>query len=152
MVFMPAPKLQHCIEHFPAVHVSWCSVCLRITAYVVKVFSMAHSFISVSEKRLCGPLLYLLKNKQRPDGSFQENNPVYDTSMTVRINTCDCTSFIIIYKRLSECFLTVLTHVLWCREACKALNPECLWPHSCSLLWQRHKMLLPAKSQTSTYR
>ncbi|XP_067252456.1 complement component c3b, tandem duplicate 2 [Chanodichthys erythropterus] len=53
-----------------------------ITAYVVKVFSMAHSFISVSEKRLCGPLLYLLKNKQHPDGSFQENNPVYDTSMT----------------------------------------------------------------------
>ncbi|XP_067272244.1 complement component c3b, tandem duplicate 2 [Pseudorasbora parva] len=53
-----------------------------ITAYVVKVFSMAHSFISVNEKHLCGPLLYLLKNKQRPDGSFQENNPVYDTSMT----------------------------------------------------------------------
>ncbi|XP_067272243.1 complement C3-like [Pseudorasbora parva] len=53
-----------------------------ITAYVVKVFSMAHSFITVNEKHLCGPLLYLLKNKQRPDGSFEENNPVYDTSMT----------------------------------------------------------------------
>uniref|UniRef100_A0A673I772 Complement C3-like n=1 Tax=Sinocyclocheilus rhinocerous TaxID=307959 RepID=A0A673I772_9TELE len=53
-----------------------------ITAYVVKVFSMAKSFISVDEKHLCGPLVYLLKNKQRPDGSFQEDNPVYDTSMT----------------------------------------------------------------------
>ncbi|KAF4097806.1 hypothetical protein G5714_021814 [Onychostoma macrolepis] len=53
-----------------------------ITAYVVKVFSMAKSFISVNEKHLCGPLVYLLKNKQRPDGSFQEDNPVYDTSMT----------------------------------------------------------------------
>ncbi|XP_077082846.1 complement component c3b, tandem duplicate 2 isoform X2 [Siphateles boraxobius] len=53
-----------------------------VTAYVVKVFSMARSFISVDEKHLCGPLLYLLKNKQRPDRSFQENNPVYDTSMT----------------------------------------------------------------------
>uniref|UniRef100_A0A8C1JE12 Uncharacterized protein n=1 Tax=Cyprinus carpio TaxID=7962 RepID=A0A8C1JE12_CYPCA len=53
-----------------------------ITAYVVKVFSMAKSFISVNEKHLCGPLVYLLKNKQRPDGSFQEDNPVYTTSMT----------------------------------------------------------------------
>uniref|UniRef100_A0A8C2FS32 Complement component c3b, tandem duplicate 2 n=1 Tax=Cyprinus carpio TaxID=7962 RepID=A0A8C2FS32_CYPCA len=53
-----------------------------ITAYVVKVFSMAKSFISVNEKHLCGPLVYLLKNKQRPDGSFKEDNPVYDTSMT----------------------------------------------------------------------
>ncbi|XP_059399391.1 ophiophagus venom factor-like [Carassius carassius] len=53
-----------------------------ITAYVVKVFSMAKSFISVDEKHLCGPLVYLLKNKQRPDGSFREDNPVYDTSMT----------------------------------------------------------------------
>ncbi|NP_001093483.1 complement C3b.1 precursor [Danio rerio] len=53
-----------------------------ITAYVVKVFSMAHSFINVNEKHLCGPLLYLLKNKQGYDGTFQEDNPVYDTSMT----------------------------------------------------------------------
>nr|NP_001116778.1 novel protein similar to vertebrate complement component 3 (C3) precursor [Danio rerio]CAQ13357.1 novel protein similar to vertebrate complement component 3 (C3) [Danio rerio] len=53
-----------------------------ITAYVVKVFSMVHSFINVNEKHLCGPLLYLLKNKQGYDGTFQENNPVYDTSMT----------------------------------------------------------------------
>ncbi|XP_056125689.1 complement component c3b, tandem duplicate 2 isoform X1 [Rhinichthys klamathensis goyatoka] len=53
-----------------------------VTAYVVKVFSMAHSFIRVDKKHLCGPLLYLLKNKHSPDGSFQENNPVYDTSMT----------------------------------------------------------------------
>ncbi|XP_043079055.1 complement C3-like isoform X1 [Puntigrus tetrazona] len=53
-----------------------------ITAYVVKVFSMAKSFISINDKHLCGPLVYLLKNKQRPDGSFQEDNPVYDTSMT----------------------------------------------------------------------
>ncbi|XP_051741717.1 complement C3 isoform X6 [Ctenopharyngodon idella] len=47
-----------------------------ITAFVLKVFSMAHSFISVSERHLCGPLRYLLY-KQRPDGSFQEDNEVY---------------------------------------------------------------------------
>ncbi|TRY97834.1 hypothetical protein DNTS_014966 [Danionella cerebrum] len=53
-----------------------------ITAFVLKVFSMARPFIAISDERLCGPLLYLLKNKQRSDGSFQEDNPVYDTSMT----------------------------------------------------------------------
>ncbi|XP_016427569.1 complement C3-like [Sinocyclocheilus rhinocerous] len=52
-----------------------------ITAYVVKVFSMVKSFININDMNLCGPLVYLLKNKQRPDGSFQEDNPVYDTSM-----------------------------------------------------------------------
>ncbi|XP_059425938.1 complement C3-like [Carassius carassius] len=52
-----------------------------ITAYVVKVFSITKLFININEKHLCGPLVYLLKNKQRPDGSFQEDNPVYDTSM-----------------------------------------------------------------------
>ncbi|XP_016105892.1 complement C3-like [Sinocyclocheilus grahami] len=52
-----------------------------ITAYVVKVFSMVKSFININDKNLCGPLVYLLKNKQHPDGSFQEDNPVYDTSM-----------------------------------------------------------------------
>ncbi|XP_056613917.1 complement C3-like [Triplophysa dalaica] len=53
-----------------------------ITAYVMKVFSMANSYIIISEEHLCGPLLYLLKNKQQPDGSFKEDNPVYTTSMT----------------------------------------------------------------------
>ncbi|XP_048016621.1 LOW QUALITY PROTEIN: complement C3-like [Megalobrama amblycephala] len=52
-----------------------------ITAFVLKVFSMAHSFISVSERHLCGPLQYLLWYKQRPDGSFQEDNEVYTITM-----------------------------------------------------------------------
>ncbi|XP_036421057.1 complement C3-like isoform X2 [Colossoma macropomum] len=53
-----------------------------ITAFVVKVFSMAKNFISVDEKHICGPLIYLLKHKQLSSGAFKEDNPVYTTSMT----------------------------------------------------------------------
>ncbi|XP_030637168.1 complement C3 [Chanos chanos] len=53
-----------------------------ITAYVVKVFSMAYPFISVNEDHLCGPLQYLLNYKQNSQGYFTEDNPVFTTSMT----------------------------------------------------------------------
>ncbi|MCI4393327.1 hypothetical protein PGIGA_G00156260 [Pangasianodon gigas] len=53
-----------------------------ITAFVVKVFSMAYPFITVDKQHICGPLLYLLKHKQFLSGAFKENNPVYTTSMT----------------------------------------------------------------------
>ncbi|XP_070847577.1 venom factor-like [Chaetodon trifascialis] len=53
-----------------------------ITAYVVKVFSMAHSIIGVSEHQVCDPLLYLVKNKRLGIKGFREDNPVYSTTMT----------------------------------------------------------------------
>ncbi|XP_058238339.1 complement C3-like isoform X2 [Hemibagrus wyckioides] len=53
-----------------------------ITAFVVKVFSMAYPFIKVDKQHICGPLLYLIKHKQSRSGTFKEDNPVYDTSMT----------------------------------------------------------------------
>lgn len=54
-----------------------------ITAYVVKVFSMAHSIMGIEEQQVCDPLLYLLKNMHRPAlGIFVEENPVYTTTMT----------------------------------------------------------------------
>nr|XP_046229928.1 complement C3-like isoform X2 [Scatophagus argus] len=53
-----------------------------ITAYVVKVFSMAHSITGISEQQVCDPLLYLVKNKQQYSGKFREDNPVYSTTMT----------------------------------------------------------------------
>ncbi|KAF7688276.1 hypothetical protein HF521_014282 [Silurus meridionalis] len=53
-----------------------------ITAFVVKVFSMAYPFITVDNQNICGPLLYLLKHKQLHSGAFKEDNPVYTTSMT----------------------------------------------------------------------
>ncbi|CAL8332854.1 unnamed protein product [Lota lota] len=53
-----------------------------ITAFVVKVFSMAYSLVRVEKQQVCGALLYLLKDKQEPDGGFREDNPVYSTTMT----------------------------------------------------------------------
>nr|XP_061792030.1 complement C3-like [Nerophis lumbriciformis] len=54
-----------------------------ITAYVVKVFSMAHSVIGVDTKQVCDPLGFLVRNKlELPSGSFVEDNPVYSTTMT----------------------------------------------------------------------
>lgn len=61
----------------------YCNV--RITAYVVKVFSMAHSIIGINEQQVCDPLLYLVKNKFRHrEKIYVEDNPVYSTTMTVR--------------------------------------------------------------------
>ncbi|TKS68660.1 Complement C3 [Collichthys lucidus] len=53
-----------------------------ITAYVVKVFSMAHSITGINKQQVCDPLLYLVKNKHRSYGVFVEDNPVYSTTMT----------------------------------------------------------------------
>lgn len=53
-----------------------------ITAYVVKVFSMAHTITGINEQQVCDPLLYLVKNKYRLNGDFVEDNPVYSTTMT----------------------------------------------------------------------
>ncbi|RVE75945.1 hypothetical protein OJAV_G00003930 [Oryzias javanicus] len=54
-----------------------------ITAYVVKVFSMAYSVTSINEKQICDPLVYLVNNKLRKRvGVYEEENPVYSTTMT----------------------------------------------------------------------
>ncbi|GLD63856.1 complement C3-like protein, partial [Lates japonicus] len=54
-----------------------------ITAYTVKVFSMAYSIISIDKQQVCDPLLYLVKNEhQFPPGKFIEDTPVYDTTLT----------------------------------------------------------------------
>ncbi|KAI1886650.1 hypothetical protein AGOR_G00197990 [Albula goreensis] len=71
-----------------------------ITAYVVKVFSMAYPIVSVVEDHLCGPLLYLLKEKQQSSGAFKEDNPVYTASMTGGVqgteSTATLTAFVVI--------------------------------------------------------
>ncbi|KAJ8263848.1 hypothetical protein GJAV_G00142020 [Gymnothorax javanicus] len=53
-----------------------------ITAYTLKVFAMAYRIIPVADEHLCGPLLYLLREKHHHTGFFREDNPVYDTSIT----------------------------------------------------------------------
>uniref|UniRef100_A0A8C2XLN8 Complement component c3b, tandem duplicate 2 n=1 Tax=Cyclopterus lumpus TaxID=8103 RepID=A0A8C2XLN8_CYCLU len=57
-----------------------------ITAYAVKVFSMAHSIIGIKREHVCDPLNYLVTKKhQLHRGNFVESNPVYSTTMTVRL-------------------------------------------------------------------
>ncbi|XP_029283155.1 LOW QUALITY PROTEIN: venom factor-like [Cottoperca gobio] len=54
-----------------------------VTAYVVKVFSMAYSITGINSQQVCDPLLYLVKNKHKLNtGRFVEDNPVYTTTMT----------------------------------------------------------------------
>ncbi|XP_056266283.1 complement C3-like isoform X2 [Pseudoliparis swirei] len=54
-----------------------------ITAYVVKVFSMAYSIIGIDEQHVCEPLIYLVTKKHELHrGNFVESNPVYSTTMT----------------------------------------------------------------------
>ncbi|XP_051898249.1 complement C3-like [Pristis pectinata] len=53
-----------------------------LTAYVVKVFAMAHNLITVDLDVLCGAVKWLILNKQKPDGHFKEDAPVMAGSMT----------------------------------------------------------------------
>ncbi|XP_073510482.1 venom factor-like isoform X1 [Phyllobates terribilis] len=46
------------------------------TAYAVKVFSMAKSFVNVQEDILCGSVKWLVLVVQQPDGMFNENIPI----------------------------------------------------------------------------
>ncbi|KAM6972588.1 LOW QUALITY PROTEIN: complement C3-like [Aplochiton taeniatus] len=53
-----------------------------ITAFVVKVFSMAHAAIVIDGQQVCDAVSYLIENKQKPSGAFREDNSVYSTTMT----------------------------------------------------------------------
>ncbi|XP_033853803.3 complement C3-like [Acipenser ruthenus] len=53
-----------------------------LTAYVVKVFSMASSLISVQEDMLCEAVKFLILKKQLPNGAFTEDAPVTDVYIT----------------------------------------------------------------------
>ncbi|XP_056426206.1 complement C3-like isoform X2 [Hyla sarda] len=48
-----------------------------LTAYVVKVFAMAKSLIDMNDDILCGSVKWLILQRQKPDGMFQENIPLY---------------------------------------------------------------------------
>nr|AAW69835.1 complement component C3 [Notamacropus eugenii] len=52
-----------------------------LTAYVVKVFSMATNLIAIDAQVLCGAVKWLIRDKQRPDGMFQEDGPVIHQEM-----------------------------------------------------------------------
>lgn len=57
---------------------------LRLTAYVVKVFSLAANLIAIDAQVLCGAVKWLIIEKQKPDGIFSEDGPVIHQEMIVR--------------------------------------------------------------------
>ncbi|XP_070272053.1 complement C3-like [Myotis yumanensis] len=57
-----------------------------LTAYVVKVFSLATSLIAIDSEVICGAVKWLILEKQRPDGVFQEDSPVGQLQMTGGLN------------------------------------------------------------------
>ncbi|KAL8164556.1 UNVERIFIED_CONTAM: hypothetical protein K2H54_053398, partial [Gekko kuhli] len=53
-----------------------------LTAYVAKVFAMAKPIASsIDAKVICGAIKWLILEKQKPDGMFQEDSPVGSRSM-----------------------------------------------------------------------
>ncbi|XP_059728107.1 complement C3 [Haemorhous mexicanus] len=52
-----------------------------LTAYVVKVFAMARKLMDIEHGEICGPIKWLILNKQKPDGVFQEDAPVIHKEM-----------------------------------------------------------------------
>uniref|UniRef100_A0A8C5LL32 Complement C3 n=1 Tax=Jaculus jaculus TaxID=51337 RepID=A0A8C5LL32_JACJA len=52
-----------------------------LTAYVVKVFSLAANFIAINSQILCDAVKWLILEKQKPDGVFQEDGPVIHQEM-----------------------------------------------------------------------
>ncbi|XP_070272058.1 complement C3-like [Myotis yumanensis] len=52
-----------------------------LTAYVVKVFSLAANLIAIDSEVICGAVKWLILEKQRPDGVFQEDGPVIHQEM-----------------------------------------------------------------------
>ncbi|KAF6092584.1 complement C3 [Phyllostomus discolor] len=52
-----------------------------LTAYVVKVFSLAANLVAIDSEVLCGAVKWLILEKQRPDGVFQEDGPVIHQEM-----------------------------------------------------------------------
>ncbi|NXX62041.1 VCO3 factor, partial [Scopus umbretta] len=52
-----------------------------LTAYVTKVFSMAIKLVDIEPEVICGAVKWLILEKQKPDGIFQEDAPVIHKEM-----------------------------------------------------------------------
>uniref|UniRef100_A0A8C5F2S9 Complement C3 n=1 Tax=Gopherus evgoodei TaxID=1825980 RepID=A0A8C5F2S9_9SAUR len=57
-----------------------------LTAYVVKVFAMAKKLVPIENQVICGAVKWLILEKQKPDGVFQEDAPVIHGEMVVRVS------------------------------------------------------------------
>uniref|UniRef100_A0A8C5HMJ9 Complement C3-like n=1 Tax=Gouania willdenowi TaxID=441366 RepID=A0A8C5HMJ9_GOUWI len=56
---------------------------LRLTAYVVKVLSMAHNLVTIPEKIICDSVTFLIYYSQLPNGMFKEFGDVFMKEMMV---------------------------------------------------------------------
>lgn len=54
-----------------------------MTAYVAKVFAMAIKIVDIEPEVVCGAVKWLILEKQKPDGIFQEDAPVIHKEMVV---------------------------------------------------------------------
>ncbi|KAM6038387.1 complement C3 [Chlamydotis macqueenii] len=52
-----------------------------LTAYVTKVFAMAIKLVDIEPEVVCGAIKWLILEKQKPDGIFQEDAPVIHSEM-----------------------------------------------------------------------
>ncbi|XP_018417484.1 PREDICTED: complement C3 alpha chain-like [Nanorana parkeri] len=52
-----------------------------LTAYVVKIFNLAGTVTKVETNAICNSVKWLMLYKQKPNGSFQESNPVSNQEM-----------------------------------------------------------------------
>ncbi|KFV52591.1 Complement C3, partial [Tyto alba] len=52
-----------------------------LTAYVTKVFAMAIKLVDIEPEVVCGAVKWLILEKQKPDGIFQEDAPVIHKEM-----------------------------------------------------------------------
>lgn len=59
---------------------------LRLTAYVAKVFAVAKKLVPIENQVICGAVKWLILEKQKPDGVFQEDAPVIHGEMVVRVS------------------------------------------------------------------
>ncbi len=52
-----------------------------LTAYVAKVFAMAHNLVALQTNVICGAVKFLILSTQQPDGIFRENGPMIHGEM-----------------------------------------------------------------------
>uniref|UniRef100_A0A8D2KV16 NTR domain-containing protein n=1 Tax=Varanus komodoensis TaxID=61221 RepID=A0A8D2KV16_VARKO len=72
-----------------------CHVFHRLTAYTVKVYTMASMLLRTGNiDDHCGPVKWLILERQKPDGTFYEEATVQATSMLVSFLTYICFAFI----------------------------------------------------------
>uniref|UniRef100_A0A8C7YH45 NTR domain-containing protein n=1 Tax=Oryzias sinensis TaxID=183150 RepID=A0A8C7YH45_9TELE len=61
----------------------------RLTAYVVKVFSMAYNLVAIRKEHICDAVKFLILKAQLPDGMFKETGQIYHGEMIGDVSGSD---------------------------------------------------------------